>query len=73
MIGLAAIELSHIEAAGTVTGFLGLCGYLGAAISGGPVGFTIQHYGWHALFGSLALLGNSLYALSITNMEQGRI
>ncbi|MCP4177839.1 MAG: MFS transporter [bacterium] len=57
MIGLAAIELSHIEAAGTVTGFLGLCGYLGTAISGAPVGYIVQYHGWSVLYLILALLG----------------
>lgn len=46
MIGVAAAELSHREAAGASTGFIGLFSYLGAALAGFPVGFVIDRWGW---------------------------
>ena len=50
LIGMAAAELSHREAAGTATGFVGLFAYIGAAISGYPVGLITQHWGWIGFF-----------------------
>lgn len=50
LLGIAAAELSHREAAGTSTGFIGLFGYLGAALSGFPLGFISQNFGWHGFF-----------------------
>ncbi len=50
LIGVAAAELSHREAAGTATGFLGLFGYLGAALSGAPVGVITDHWHWTGFF-----------------------
>ncbi len=46
MIGVTAAELSHRESAGVSTGFVGLFGYLGAALSGYPIGCIIKCYGW---------------------------
>ncbi|MCK4870971.1 MAG: MFS transporter family glucose-6-phosphate receptor UhpC [Gammaproteobacteria bacterium] len=50
LIGMAAAELSHREAAGTATGFVGLFGYIGAALSGYPIGVITQDYGWPGFF-----------------------
>ena len=50
LIGIAAAELSHREAAGTATGFVGLFGYIGAALTGYPLGLTIQKFGWNGFF-----------------------
>ena len=50
LIGMAAAELTHKAAAGTSTGFVGLFGYLGAALSGLPLGLIIQHYHWNGFF-----------------------
>lgn len=50
LIGVAAAELSHREAAGTATGFIGLFAYLGAALSGYPFGYITQHLGWNWFF-----------------------
>ncbi|MDR1057299.1 MAG: MFS transporter family glucose-6-phosphate receptor UhpC [Coxiellaceae bacterium] len=55
LIGIAAAELSHREAAGTATGFVGLFGYIGAAISGYPVGLVIDHFGWYGFFISVGI------------------
>ena len=50
LIGVAAAELSHKKASGASTGFIGLFGYLGAALSGYPVATVIHHYGWNDFF-----------------------
>ncbi len=50
LIGMAAAELSHKEAAGASTGFVSLFAYLGAALSAYPVGSVTQHYGWVGFF-----------------------
>ncbi|WP_437214059.1 MFS transporter family glucose-6-phosphate receptor UhpC [Pectobacterium sp. LFLA-215] len=55
LIGLAATEYSHKDAAGTVTGFLALFAYLGAALAGWPLAQVLQHYGWSGFFTLLAL------------------
>ena len=41
LIGMAAAELSHKDAAGTSTGFIGIFSYVGAALAGAPVGLLI--------------------------------
>lgn len=50
LIGVAAAELSHREAAGASTGFLAIFAYLGATLSGLPVGITTTAWGWPSLF-----------------------
>lgn len=50
MIGMAAAECSHKDLAGTATGFVGLFGYLGAALAGYPVSIIIEHYRWEGFF-----------------------
>lgn len=50
LIGLAAVECSHKQAAGSVTGFLGLFAYLGAALAGWPLSQVIERYGWSGMF-----------------------
>jgi len=55
LIGIAAAELTHKESAGTATGFVGLFGYLGAALSGWPIGWVIQHFHWSGFFMTIAL------------------
>ena len=53
LIGMAAAEYSHPDAAGTSTGFLGLFGYIGAALSGYPLAVISQNFGWNAFFWTL--------------------
>lgn len=63
MVGLAVAELSHKDAAGMSTGFSGLFGYAGAAISGYPIGLITQDLGWHGFFVAMiacALVGMML-------------
>ncbi len=50
LIGVAAVEFSDRRAAGTATGFLGLFGYICAALSGFPLGWVVQHCQWHGFF-----------------------
>lgn len=50
MIGLAAAELSHKQAAATSTGFVGFFAYIGAACAGFPLGYITQHFGWEGYY-----------------------
>lgn len=42
LIGMAAAECSHKEAAGAATGFVGLFAYLGASLSGWPLAKVLR-------------------------------
>ncbi|MEM7174742.1 MAG: phosphoglycerate transporter protein PgtP [Chlamydiota bacterium] len=53
LIGMAAAELAHKEAAGTATGFVGFFAYLGGVVAGGPCGKIIATFGWSVLFRAL--------------------
>lgn len=55
MIGMAAAECSHKNAAGTATGFVGLFAYLGAALAGYPVALVIDHFSWDGFFSVITL------------------
>jgi MFS transporter, OPA family, sugar phosphate sensor protein UhpC len=57
LIGTAAAELSHREASGTSTGFVGLFAYLGAALSGYPMGVVIQNFNWYGFFICVGICG----------------
>ncbi|KAF3361580.1 putative hexose phosphate transport protein [Chlamydiales bacterium STE3] len=50
MIGIAAAELSHKNAASTSTGFVGTFAYLGAAVAGYPLGKVADDWGWDGFF-----------------------
>jgi OPA family sugar phosphate sensor protein UhpC-like MFS transporter len=50
LIGCAAAEKSHQDAAATASGFAGTFGYLGAACAGYPFGLLLDHYGWDSFF-----------------------
>lgn len=50
LIGVAAAELSHKKASATATGFAGCFAYMGAAMSGLPLGKIIQTSGWDMFF-----------------------
>jgi MFS transporter, OPA family, sugar phosphate sensor protein UhpC len=54
LIGIAAAELSHKNAAGTATGFIGFVAYLGSAMAGYPLGKMTHILGWHGFFVILA-------------------
>ncbi len=50
LIGMAAAECSHKDAAGAATGFVGLFAYMGAALSGYPLALLLEHYSWTGFF-----------------------
>ncbi|WP_227107484.1 MFS transporter family glucose-6-phosphate receptor UhpC [Chromobacterium rhizoryzae] len=58
LIGMAAAEAAHKESAGAATGFVGVFGYLGAALSGYPLAKVTDAWGWDGFF----------LALSVTTM-----
>lgn len=66
LIGVAAAELSHRQAAGTSTGFVGLFAYLGAALSGLPVSYVIQNIGWGGFFVTLGICSLVTVLLLVT-------
>ncbi|WP_192459399.1 MFS transporter family glucose-6-phosphate receptor UhpC [Musicola keenii] len=74
LIGLAATEYAHKDAAGTVTGFLGLFAYLGAALAGWPLAWWMQIYGWPGFFALLTLasacVGLLLMPLMMSGMQK---
>lgn len=55
LIGIAAAELSHKNAAATATGFAGCFAYLGAAMAGGPLGAWTTAWGWNGYFNILTI------------------
>jgi len=62
LIGVAAAEMSHKRAAGAATGFVGLFGYIGAALTGYPMSQLLGarhyvHYNWSAFFEVLVICG----------------
>lgn len=46
LIGMAAAECSHKEAAGAATGFVGLFAYLGASLAGWPLAKVLDTWHW---------------------------
>ncbi|MFC0227990.1 MFS transporter family glucose-6-phosphate receptor UhpC [Serratia aquatilis] len=73
LIGLAATEHCHKDAAGTVTGFLGLFAYLGAALAGWPLAQVLQHYGWYGFFALLTLAATCVGLLLMPLLMAGQI
>jgi OPA family sugar phosphate sensor protein UhpC-like MFS transporter len=57
LMGMAAAEMSHKNAAATATGFLGFFGYLGAAAAGGPLGAITKAWGWDSYLLTLFVCG----------------
>ena len=55
LIGMAAAECSHKEAAGAATGFVGLFAYLGASLSGWPLARVIDVWHWSGFFAAIAI------------------
>ena len=50
LVGLAAAEIVDKKAAGTANGFAGCLAYIGAAMTGYPLGATIDRWGWEGFF-----------------------
>lgn len=53
LIGMAAAECSHKEAAGAATGFVGLFAYLGASLAGWPLAKVLDTWHWSGFCGYL--------------------
>lgn len=66
LIGMSAAEYSHKNAAGAATGFVGLFGYLGAALSGYPLALIIEQWSWHGFFITVAVAAGMAGLLLIT-------
>lgn len=60
MIGMAAAECSHKDVAGTATGFVGLFGYLGAALASYPIALIIEQFSWEGFFSIITLSAASI-------------
>lgn len=63
LIGVFASELCHKNAAATANGFVGWIAYLGAAVSGYPLGLVIDANGWNGAF--FVILMCSLICISL--------
>lgn len=63
LIGMAASELCHKKAAATANGFVGWIAYIGAAVSGYPMGLVIDYTGWNGAFSALITCSFILVAL----------
>ena len=57
LIGVAAAESCHKQAAGTATGFIAIFAYSGVALTGYPLGRLIDLFGWQGLFIALTSAG----------------
>lgn len=55
LVGLAAAECVNKNAASTANGFAGLCSYVGAVVSGYPLGKVIELWGWYGFIVVLAV------------------
>ncbi|ALP43116.1 MFS transporter [Aeromonas schubertii] len=55
LIGMAAAECSHKDAAGAATGFVGLFAYMGAALSGYPLARVMEIWHWQGFFVVIAI------------------
>lgn len=61
LIGIFASEIADKKSAATANGFVGWIAYLGAALSGFPLGSVIDRHGWNGAF--TVLFGCSLLLL----------
>lgn len=53
LVGICASELCDKKAAATANGFVGWIAYIGAAVSGYPLGYIIDNAGWNGAFMAL--------------------
>ena len=74
LIGMAAAECSHKEAAGAATGFVGLFAYLGASLSGWPLAWVIDSWHWSGFFAVIAIAAgiSALLLLPFLNAQAPR-
>ncbi len=71
LIGMAAVECSHKNAAGASNGFVSLFAYVGAALSGYPVAKIMESYGWNGFFTTLAACSIMVIVLFIPFIISG--
>jgi len=57
LVGISAANLSTKEASATSNGFMGICGYLGAALSAVGVGYIADNFGWNWVFVTFVTVG----------------
>lgn len=74
LIGMAAAECSHKDAAGAATGFVGLFAYLGASLSGWPLAWVIETWHWNGFFVVIAIAAgiSALLLLPFLNAQAPR-
>ncbi|MCG8709605.1 MFS transporter [Brenneria sp. 4F2] len=74
LIGMAAAECSHKEAAGAATGFVGLFAYLGASLSGWPLAQIMDIWHWTGFFAVIAVAAgvSALLLLPFLNAQAPR-
>jgi len=74
LIGMAAAECSHKDAAGAATGFVGLFAYLGASLSGWPLARVIDLWHWNGFFAVIAIAAgiSALLLLPFLNAQSPR-
>lgn len=74
LIGMAAAECSHKEAAGAATGFVGLFAYLGASLSGWPLAKVMEVWHWTGFFVVIAIAAgiSALLLLPFLNAQAPR-
>ena len=63
LIGMAAAELTHKNAAASASGFTGLFGYIGSAIAGYPIGKICQVWGWNGVFSTVTICSMITFVL----------
>ncbi|RRM55652.1 signal transduction histidine-protein kinase/phosphatase UhpB [Escherichia coli] len=74
LIGMAAAECSHKEAAGAATGFVGLFAYLGASLAGWPLAKVLDTWHWSGFFVVIAIAAgiSALLLLPFLNAQTPR-
>ncbi|QTF10498.1 MFS transporter [Brenneria izadpanahii] len=74
LIGMAAAECSHKDAAGAATGFVGLFAYLGASLSGWPLAQIMDIWHWTGFFAVIAVAAgvSALLLLPFLNAQAPR-
>jgi len=69
LAGVAAVDSSSADAAGTATGMVGFFGYLGSAACALGTGIAVDRWGWDGgflFYGSAALIATLIFAISLT-------
>lgn len=72
LIGMCASEICNKRAAATANGFVGWIAYIGAAVSGYPLGLIIDFAGWNGAFVALFVCSFLLLVFLIPLWEVAR-